>query len=93
MSRQYGLITQDNANPPRPDYSKIRVGRNLLKDDAFIDVDYLKPKQRRIKRKDIERAIDNQDLPRLREISDYFFYRNGIYERLCRYMAYLYRYD
>ena len=27
------------------------------------------------------------------EISNYFFKVNGIYSRLCRYMAYLYRYD
>ena len=27
------------------------------------------------------------------EISNYFFKVSGIYSRLCRYMAYLYRYD
>ena len=46
-----------------------------------------------MKRSEIEQAIDRQDLRRIREISNYFFYSNGIYQRLCRYMAYLYKYD
>lgn len=29
----------------------------------------------------------------MREISDYFYQVSGIYERICRYFAYLYRYD
>ena len=89
----FGLI--DSQSDPRTpvDYNKIRVGRTLLKDDAFIDPEYLKPRQRPFKRSRIEKAIDNQDIKELRLISEYFFYRNGIYERLCRYMAYLYCYD
>lgn len=41
----------------------------------------------------VMRALDTRDLPALRKISNYFFNTNGIYSRLCRYMAYLYRYD
>ena len=29
----------------------------------------------------------------MREISNYFYKTSGIYNRLCRYMAYMYRYD
>jgi len=29
----------------------------------------------------------------MREISNFFYKTSGIYSRLCRYMAYLYRYD
>ena len=89
----FGLINSESSTRPSVDYNKIRVGRTVLRDDAFIDLDYLKPKQRRMKRADIERAIDRQDLDKIRDISLYFYYSNGIYERLCRYMAYLYRYD
>lgn len=89
----FGLVNSESSTRPSVDYNQIRIGRNVLKDDAFIDLDYLKPKQRRMKRADIERAIDRQDLDKIRDISLYFFYSNGIYERLCRYMAYLYRYD
>ena len=89
----FGLINSESSTRPSVDYNKIRIGRTVLRDDAFIDLDYLKPKQRRMKRADIERAIDRQDLDKIRDISLYFYYSNGIYERLCRYMAYLYRYD
>ena len=92
-NRDFRIIaTQSDTHSPM-DFNKIRVGRTILRDDAFLNIDYLKPRQRRIKRSDIERAIDNQDIKKIREISNYFFYSNGIYERLCRYMAYLYRYD
>lgn len=93
--QRFGLINNVEKSSARPsmDYNQIKIGRTVLQDDAFLDIDYLKPKQRRFKRADIERAIDRQDLNKIREISWYFFYSNGIYERLCRYMAYLYKYD
>lgn len=91
--RRFGLIgSQSAAHTPR-EYNKIKVGRTVLKDDAFLNTDFLKPKQRKMKRSEIERAIENQDIKKIRAISEYFFYTNGIYQRLCRYMAYLYRYD
>ena len=89
----FGLIAPQRGHRPSVDYNKIKIGRTTLGDDAFLNTEYLKPKQRKVKRSDVERAIDRQDLDKLREISAYFYYSNGIYERLCRYMAYLYRYD
>ena len=89
----FGLTATQSSPRPSVDYNQIRIGRTVLRDDAFLNTDYLKPKQRRIKRAEIERAIDRQDINKIREISNYFYYSNGIYERLCRYMAYLYRYD
>lgn len=38
-------------------------------------------------------AIYRHDYRTLREISDYFFESSGIYYRLCKYLATLYRYD
>ena len=39
------------------------------------------------------RALANRDVDALREISDYFFATNGIYQRVCCYFATMYRYD
>lgn len=39
------------------------------------------------------RAIYNHDYDQLRAISDYFYEASGIYYRLCRYLAFLYRFD
>ena len=38
-------------------------------------------------------AIENGDYEEMINISDYYYKTSGIYNRLCRYMAYLYRYD
>ena len=91
--KNFGLISEQSGTHASVDYNRIKIGQTVLKDDAFLNIDYLKPKQRRIKRTEIERAIDRQDIKKIREISSYFFYSNGIYQRLCRYMAYLYKYD
>ena len=39
------------------------------------------------------RAVYRHDYETLRNISDYFYESSGIYYRLCRYLATLYRYD
>ena len=36
--------------------------------------------------------MDN-DVEKLREISDYFYKTSGIYQRVCNYFATMYRYD
>lgn len=41
----------------------------------------------------ILKAIYNHDYNSLRSISEYFYEASGIYYRLCRYLAFLYRYD
>jgi len=41
----------------------------------------------------ILRALARKDYPTLRDISNYFFEVSGMYERLCKYFAGLYRYD
>ena len=39
------------------------------------------------------KALAEQDIPLLREISNYFYRTNGIYQRACNYFATMYRYD
>ena len=76
------------------DYNKIRVGAKSLRDDAFLEQDFFAAsRNRRYKKKDVLDAISRKDLPVLRAISNYFFEKSGIYERLCKYIAHFYRYD
>lgn len=86
--------TQDvNNETYAPDFSKIRTGAGIL-EDALIDVSNLKKINPRLAdKKEVLRAIDNCDYAALRDISNFFYKTSGIYSRLCRYMAYLYRYD
>lgn len=78
------------------DFTKLKVGKNIYK-DPLIDLDYFgdfhRTNPRCADKKRVIDAIQQQDLAKLREISDFFYNVSGIYSRLCRYMAYLYRYD
>lgn len=77
------------------DFSKIRVGLKLL-EDAILNLDancYSKANSKLGKKDEVLKAIANSDEKLMREISNFFFKTSGIYSRLCRYMAYLYRFD
>ena len=75
------------------DFSKIKVGAKIL-EDAVIDVGtYKKINTKCGDKTAVLQAINKYDLGSLREISNFFYRTSGIYNRLCRYMAYLYRYD
>lgn len=75
------------------DFSKIKVGIKSL-DDAVVTLgDYKKANSRLADKETILQAINNADYETMREVSNFFYRISGIYSRLCRYMAYLYRYD
>ena len=75
------------------DFSKIKVGAKIL-DDAIFNLGDLKKVDPRLTDKSaILKAIHSCDFDMMREISNFFYKTSGIYARLCRYMAYLYRYD
>ena len=75
------------------DFSKIKVGIKNL-DDAIVNLgDYKKVNSRLADKQTILQAINNYDLDTMRDASNFFYRVSGIYSRLCRYMAYLYRYD
>ena len=85
--------TEDVYANPTLDFSKIKVGLKTL-DDAIVNVgDLRKVDSRLASKQDALRAMYNNDYESMREISNFFFKTSGIYSRLCRYMAYLYRYD
>ena len=75
------------------DFSKIKVGAKTL-EDAVLDLGSLHRQNPRLAdKKAILDAIDKSNYELMREISNYFYKTSGIYNRLCRYMAYMYRYD
>ena len=75
------------------DFSKIKIGAKTL-DDAILTLGDLKKVDSRLANKEnVLKAIHSCDYENMREISNFFYKTSGIYSRLCRYMAYLYRYD
>lgn len=92
MTRFYG-DTKLADETYTPDFSKIKVGTKTL-EDAVLDVsNYKKLNPSLGDKKTVLKAIDNCDYMTMRNVSNFFYKTSGIYSRLCRYMAYLYRYD
>ena len=75
------------------DYAKMRVGLKNL-DDALIKLGTIQKVNPNYGNKEyILNAIKQHNYDILRNVSEYFFESSGIYQRLCKYLAYLYRYD
>ena len=80
-------------------YNKVKIGGKSISGDivSLIDDEIRKGKyyhnRYSFTREQIERAMDNNDIKTLVKISEHFYRKSGIYSRLCRYMAYLYKYD
>lgn len=88
--------SSDQGNIPfsnDTDFSKIRVGIKKL-DDAILTLGSMhKVNPHLVSKETVLNAIRDCDYNKLHQISDYFYRTSGIYNRLCRYMAYMYRYD
>ena len=75
------------------DYGKIKINTKTL-DDAVLNLGSIQGVTRGIINKGIiYRALMDNDVVRLREISNYFYKASGIYQRVCNYAATMYRYD
>ena len=81
-------------NPFTPvDFSKIKIGAQVL-DDAILDLGtYKKADKRFVDKPAIMKMMMERNYRQMREISNFYYETSGIYARLCRYIAYMYRYD
>ena len=86
-------ITSQPRSQAPIDYNQIKIGTKKL-DDAVLKLGiYNKINSRIADKKAILKAIANYDLKTMREASDFFYKTSGIYSRILRYMAFMYRYD
>ena len=97
--RNFRLGSYKNSDfPVDLDFNKIKVGKTTLSNDVALDLDRVISRsyttsRKRYKRENVIRAIERNNVKELRAISEFFYRYSGIYSRLCRYMAYLFRYD
>jgi len=83
--------SQNNFVPV--DFTKIKVGAKTL-EDATLDLgDYKKIDKRLARKEAVLKSIYDKNCTEMRAISNFYFETSGIYSRLCKYMAYMYRYD
>lgn len=75
------------------DFSKIKVGAKSL-DDAVLNLNaFSKINQTLGDKEKINQALAQKNYDTLRQISNYYYGISGIYQRLCKYLAHLYKYD
>lgn len=88
-----GYESYRTANPE--EYKKIKVGVKTL-EDATLQLGSLKRdlKGRRwVSKNEVLRALADNNVTEMRNISNFFYNINGMYQKLCNYLAFLYRYD
>ena len=83
----------DMMQRPQTEYGQIKSGTKQLA-DAVINLGAIeKSTKGYISKGVVLKALFDNDVQKLREISNYFYKTNGIYQRLCNYVATMYRYD
>ena len=90
----YSLQDIDKLDDPMA-YRQIKVGVKKL-DDAVLNLGTYQsklPRYNGISKGMVLQALATNDLPELRRISNLFYNVSGMYQRVCDYFAYLYRYD
>ena len=84
---------EDLSESTVTDYGKIKVGVKQL-EDAILELGTLRQmKLPFCNKREIMQAIVDRDYRKLRLISDFFYAASGIYQTVCNYFAFLYRYD
>ena len=92
MTRGGRILEYRTANS---EYKKIKVGVKNL-DDAILELGQLKravPKMPFGDKRKLYKAIMENDYKTLREFSRFFYKTSGIYQKLCQYVSFMYRYD
>ena len=87
------LETNDSSRYVETDFSKIRVGIKTLQDAVYNVNTFSKINKNFGDKQFVLKAIHDGDLKAVREVSNFYYKVSGIYQRLCRYMAYMYTYD
>ena len=83
----------DMMQRPQTEYGQIKSGTKQLA-DAVINLGAIEKSTKGYVSKGVVlKALFDNDVVKLREISNYFYKTNGIYQRLCNYVATMYRYD
>lgn len=88
-------IDYQNCQEKNIEFNKIKVGVKTL-DNAVLSMENYKSEYAeagQITKQGIYNAIASNDAQEMRRISNLFYKLNGIYQRVCDYFSYLYRFD
>ena len=88
-----GYPSYQSADPAPTEYNKIKVGVKTLEDAVIKFGDQKRNNPMLADKGLIYRALAENNMPLIREISNYFYKTNGLYQNVCNYFAFMYRYD
>ena len=84
------LSQAENQESIPVDFAKMRVGMRAI-NDAIIDLGtFTKNNPKYGDKAYVLKAIADRNYEEMRNISNYYYNSSGIYERLCKYLAYLF---
>lgn len=75
------------------DYSKMRVGLRTVEDATINLGSFSQVKKNYSDKAHILNAINQKNYNEVRDISHFYYETSGIYQRVCKYLAFLYKYD
>ena len=83
-----------SLSPGPTEYKKIKIGTKTLEDAALDLGEYSRlrtmSQRAQLCKGDVLRALADKDYNALRAISNLFYDINGVYQRACDYVAFLY---
>ena len=82
-----------SAKREKIDFAKLKIGLKKLEDVMINNSVANKMRPVLASKEMIVRAIQNAELENLRMASEFYAKTSGIYSRLCKYLAFLYKYD
>lgn len=89
----FGRVQYSLEDEVPTENNAVRIGVKKL-EDAVVNIGSFKKAHRQYGDKNfILNTIKRKDINTLREISNYYYESSGIYQRICKYLAFLYRYD
>lgn len=93
INRQQNNVAITQPKRPHLDFNKINLVEETI-NDAILEVGVLRKADRNLTDEErILKAIANNDVVYLRQVSEFFFRGSGIYARMISYLANIYRYD
>lgn len=96
-TRQLGVAPNgrkfDSSRLPGANFNKMKIGAQTLKDNVTLTSLGGASSSTLPTAVEVESALEKANVETLRTYSNIFFNANGIYSRLCTYMAHLFRYD
>lgn len=75
------------------DFAQIKLGLKTLEDAIYTESSIKKVDSRLADKTHILNVINSDNFQQMRELSEFYYKTSGIYSRLCKYIAFLYKYD